>query len=132
MEGDGSEWLKVEDGGITVRIRLSTIPERRRNVILAQMSDLANAKKQYMVIEHFRDAAAVYRRFRDRGRLAPDGLVYLSSWVDEKLERCYQVMETQDPHLLDEWMANWNDLIDFEIYLVLTSQEAAQRMAPQL
>jgi Protein of unknown function (DUF3303) len=102
------------------------------SVILSQMSDEATAKKRYMVIEHFRDAAAVYRRFRDRGRLAPDGLVYISSWVDEKLERCFQVMETQEPHLLDEWMANWNDLIDFEVYPVFTSQEAAQRIAPRL
>lgn len=89
-------------------------------------------KKLYMVIEHFKDAAAVYRRFRDRGRMAPDGLVYLSSWVDEKLERCYQVMETHDRRLLDEWMANWRDLTDFEVHPVITSQEAAKRIEPQL
>jgi len=85
-----------------------------------------------MVVEHFKDAAAVYRRFRDRGRMAPDGLVYISSWVDEKLQRCYQVMETHDPRLLDEWMANWNDLTDFEVCPVITSQEAAKRIDPQL
>ena len=89
-------------------------------------------KKLYMVIEHFKDAAAVYRRFRGRGRMAPDGLVYLSSWVDEKLERCYQVMETHDRRLLDEWMANWRDLTDFEVHPVITSQEAAKRIEPQL
>ena len=51
-------------------------------------------KTLYMVVEHFRnsDAVPVYRRFRDRGRMAPDGLVYVTSWVDERLERCYQVM----------------------------------------
>ena len=92
------------------------------------MSDEVAAKKLYMVIEHFRDAAAVYRRFRHRGRLAPDGLVYIASGVDEKLERCYQVMETHDPRLLEEWMANWNDLTDFEVYPVITSQEAAARI----
>lgn len=88
----------------------------------------------YMVVEHFknRDAAAVYRRFRDRGRMAPEGLVYVSSWVDEKLEHCYQLMETQDRRLLDEWMANWNDLVDFEVHVVVTSKEAAERMAPLL
>ncbi|HEX4810388.1 MAG TPA: DUF3303 family protein [Bryobacteraceae bacterium] len=96
------------------------------------MTDKATAKKQYMVIEHFRDAAAVYRRFRDRGRLAPDGLVYISSWVDEKLERCYQLMETEDPQLLDLWIANWKDLTDFEVHPVITSEEAAQRMQPSL
>jgi hypothetical protein len=85
-----------------------------------------------MVVEHFKDTAAVYRRFRERGRLAPDGLQYVSSWVDEKLERCYQVMETHDPRLLDEWMANWNDLTDFEVHPVITSNEAARRIETQL
>ncbi len=71
------------------------------------------ASTLYMVVEHFKDAAAIYRRFRERGRMAPDGLTYVSSWVDEKLERCYQLMETQDRALLDQWMANWSDLTDF-------------------
>jgi hypothetical protein len=86
------------------------------------------ASTLYMVVEHFKDAAAIYRRFRERGRMAPDGLTYVSSWVDEKLERCYQLMETQDRALLDQWMANWSDLTDFEVYLVITSKEAAERM----
>ena len=88
----------------------------------------------YMVVEHFRnkDAVAVYRRFRDLGRMQPAGLVYLSSWVDEKLERCYQLMETADRRLLDEWMANWNDLIEFEVYPVITSKQAMDKLAPLL
>ena len=86
----------------------------------------------YLVIEHFKnkDAASVYRRFRERGRMAPDGLVYISSWVDESLERCYQVMETDDPALLDTWTKHWSDLVDFEIHPVITSKEAADRVAP--
>jgi hypothetical protein len=92
------------------------------------------ARKLYMVVEHFRDrdAVPVYRRFRERGRMAPEGLVYVSSWVDEGLERCYQLMETEDPKLLDEWMASWNDLVDFEVHPLLTSEEAAARIAPRL
>jgi hypothetical protein len=88
----------------------------------------------YMVIETFRngDAAAVYRRFRNDGRLAPDGLKYVSSWVDEQFERCYQVMETDDRALLERWMANWRDLVDFEVHPVITSKEAAERIAPRL
>jgi hypothetical protein len=88
----------------------------------------------YMVIEHFKnkDAVPVYRRFRDRGRMAPEGLAYVSSWVDEKLERCYQLMETDNRLLLDKWMANWNDLIDFEVYPVITSKEAAEKVATRL
>lgn len=92
------------------------------------------AKTLYMVVEHFKnkDAVPVYRRFRDSGRMAPEGLVYLASWVDDKRERCYQVMETHDPALLDEWMTNWRDLIDFEVHPVVTSQEAADKIAPLL
>ena len=88
----------------------------------------------YMVIETFRngDAPAVYRRFRDHGRLGPDGLKYVSSWVDERLERCYQVMETDDRALLERWMENWRDLVDFEVHPVMTSKEAAERIAPRL
>jgi len=91
-------------------------------------------KNLYMVVEHFKnkDAVSVYRRFRDHGRMAPEGLVYVSSWVDDKLERCYQLMETQDRKLLDEWMANWQDLVEFEVYPVITSVEAAKKIAPRL
>jgi Protein of unknown function (DUF3303) len=85
--------------------------------------------KLYMVVEHFRDAAAVYRRFRERGRMAPEGLLYVSSWVDEKLEGCYQLMETDDPRLIDEWMTNWNDIVEFEVRAVITSEEAAAMVA---
>ncbi len=88
----------------------------------------------YMVVEHFKsqDALPVYRRFRERGRLAPDGLVYLSSWVDERFHRCFQLMEADDRNLLDQWIANWNDIVDFEVFPVMTSQEAAGKIAPYL
>jgi hypothetical protein len=85
----------------------------------------------YMVIERFknRDAVPVYRRFGERGRMAPDGLVYISSWVDQALAVCYQVMETDNPALLEAWMANWSDLVDFEVHPVITSAEAAAQVA---
>lgn len=87
----------------------------------------------YMVIETFRngDAVPVYRRFRERGRMAPEGLTYVSSWVDLRLERCYQVMETPDRSLLDGWMDRWRDIVDFEVVPVMTSAEAAERVAPR-
>jgi hypothetical protein len=92
------------------------------------------AKTLYMVVEHFKggDAVPVYRRFRDQGRLAPEGLSYVSSWVDTTFQRCYQLMEADDPRLLDEWMARWRDIVDFEVHTVITSAQAAERMAPQL
>lgn len=88
----------------------------------------------YMVIENFKsgDALPVYRRFRDRGRLAPEGLSYVSSWVNETLDRCYQLMETDDRALLDQWIAQWRDIIDFQVYPVITSKEASERLAPRL
>jgi hypothetical protein len=88
----------------------------------------------YMVIETFKngDPVPVYRRFRDRGRMAPAGVEYVGSWVDENLERCYQLMETPDRALLDEWISNWSDVTDFEVHAVITSAEAAARVAPRL
>ena len=88
----------------------------------------------YMVIEHFRggEAVPVYRRFRDRGRMAPEGLYYVASWVTPDFTRCYQIMETADRALLEQWMANWSDLVDFEIHPVITSKEAAERVALRL
>ena len=84
----------------------------------------------YMVVEKFRngDPVPVYHRFRERGRLAPEGVQYVSSWVDEKLERCFQLMETDDRLLLDEWMEYWSDLVEFEVYAVVSSAEAAGRV----
>lgn len=88
----------------------------------------------YMVIEHFRDgdAAPVYRRFRDQGRMAPAGLRYVASWVTEDLRRCYQIMECDDPSLVAQWTARWEDLIEFEVIRVVTSVEAVAAVTPRL
>ena len=81
----------------------------------------------FMVIERFknRDAAPVYKRFRERGRMMPEGLTYINSWVESNFDRCFQLMECNDKKLFQEWIANWNDLADFEIVEVITSQEAS-------
>jgi hypothetical protein len=88
----------------------------------------------YMVIENFRngDAAPVYRRFRESGRMAPAGVTYISSWVTADMTRCYQIMEAPDRALLEDWMENWRDLVEFEVHPVITSQEASGRIAPGL
>jgi hypothetical protein len=88
----------------------------------------------YMVVEHFRngDPLPIYRRFREHGRLAPEGLEYVSSWVDEKLEKCFQLMSTDDRSLLDEWISKWSDLVSFEVYLVMSSAEATEKISAQL
>lgn len=88
----------------------------------------------YMVVEHFRggNAVPVYRRFKERGRMAADGLTYVASWVDEGFTTCYQLMQTEDRSLLEDWMRRWADLIEFEVHPVITSQESFQRIAPHL
>ncbi len=85
----------------------------------------------FMVIENFRngDAAPVYRRYAEKGRMMPDGLEYLDSWVDETLRRCFQLMECNDPSLLRKWTECWDDLVHFEIVPVVSSKEAAERNA---
>lgn len=84
----------------------------------------------FMIVEHFknRDPKPVYTRFRGRGRLAPDGLRYVDSWVTEDLVTCYQVMECDDRNRLDEWIAAWRDLVDFDVIPVITSGEASARV----
>jgi hypothetical protein len=82
----------------------------------------------YMVIETFRnpDGKAVYQRFQEKGRMLPAGLHYVQSWVEPGRGRCFQVMQTEDPRLLKEWARHWEDLVDFEIVPVVSSQEAAR------
>ena len=81
----------------------------------------------YMVIEHFHDPDGVYRRFREKGRMLPDGLEYVNSWVEPDRKRCFQLMRTDDIGTLHEWVKNWSDLASFEFVEVISSQEAAAR-----
>jgi hypothetical protein len=87
-----------------------------------------------MIIERFRDGdpAPVYRRFNDRGRMMPEGLQYVSSWVTEDLATCFQIMESADRRLLDEWMDRWRDVADFEVVPVITSVAAVAAVRPRL
>ena len=86
---------------------------------------------QYMIVESFvHGPEPVYRRFRERGRLAPDGLRYVSSVVSLDGSRCFQIMECDDPALLEGWMKSWDDLVHFETVPVISSADAASRFAP--
>lgn len=86
----------------------------------------------FMVIERFRnqDAKSVYRRLREKGRLMPDGLAFVSSWVAADLTRCFQVIECNDVTLLQRWVGEWSDLIDFEIVAVVPGKATAEAFAP--
>jgi Domain of unknown function (DUF3303) len=88
----------------------------------------------FMVIEKFRsqDAKSVYRRFRDRGRLMSDGVAFLNSWVAADLGRCFQLMECDEITSLQKWVAEWSDLIEFEIVPVVPGKDAAAALAGQL
>ena len=88
----------------------------------------------YMVIEHFKEGAVseIYRRFREKGRLMPDGLKYISSWIDTDLKVCFQIMETDDASLFRRWTENWDDLMDFEIAPIRTSAETAALVGERL
>jgi hypothetical protein len=88
----------------------------------------------FMVIERFRhgDAKAVYRRFREQGRMLPDGLKYIESWTEVNFDRCFQLMECDDPHLFQEWVSHWQDLVEFEIVAVVSSKKAADLIAQML
>jgi hypothetical protein len=89
---------------------------------------------QFMVIERFRDrdAKAVYRRFRDQGRMAPEGLKYVGSWIEVNFDRCFQIMECDDARLLQEWIADWGDLVEFEVVPVVSSEQTHETILPRL
>lgn len=82
----------------------------------------------YMVIERFKDAPAIYKRFRENGRMMPEGLKYISSWIDRDFKTCWQLMETEDENLFDQWTDSWSDLMEFEIVPVRTSAEVGELM----
>jgi len=84
----------------------------------------------FMVIERYknRDARAVYRRFQAHGRMVPEGLKYIDSWVEQNYERCFQLMSADDPGLFDQWTKHWDDLVEFEIVPVVTSKEASEQV----
>jgi hypothetical protein len=88
---------------------------------------------QFMVIERYKnhDAEAVNRRFNEQGRMLPDGLTYVGSWVEENFDRCFQLMECDDPRLFEQWLVHWRDLGDFEIVQVVSSAEAAAALSGQ-
>ncbi|PYK22110.1 MAG: hypothetical protein DME59_20380 [Verrucomicrobia bacterium] len=85
----------------------------------------------YMVIEQFKDAPAIYRRLRERGRMMPEGLEYVSSWVAVDLKTCWQLMRAEDESLFQSWIDNWKDLAEFEVVPVRTSAEMREIMEEQ-
>jgi len=88
----------------------------------------------FMVIETFRnqDAKSVYRRFREKGRMMPDGLTFVQSFVSADFDRCFQLMECDDVTLLQRWVAAWSDLIEFEIVPVVAGKDTASVLAADL
>jgi hypothetical protein len=77
----------------------------------------------FMIIENFKDVAAIGERFRIKGRMLPEGVKYLASWVEPGGQRCFELMEAQHEESLRPWLAAWDDLTDFEVVPVVTSAE---------
>jgi len=88
----------------------------------------------FMVIERFknRDAKAIYRRSREKGRMMPEGLKYVGSWIEANFDRCFQLMECDEAHLFQQWIINWHDLVEFEVIPVVPSKETTEMIAPML
>lgn len=84
----------------------------------------------YMIIEkfHTEKVKMLYKRFEEKGRMMPEELHYVNSWINESVSVCYQVMDTDDEKKLHAWIANWNDLADFEIIPVITSAQAKEKV----
>jgi hypothetical protein len=84
----------------------------------------------YMIIERFHPDKVkdLYKRFAEKGRMLPEGVKYINSWINEDVSICYQVMESDAEEKLHEWINRWKDLADFEIIPVLTSAEAKQKV----
>jgi hypothetical protein len=79
-----------------------------------------------MVIEHYHPGKlkVLYQRFDEKGRMLPDGVTYIDSWINEDITVCYQLMESDSLDKLNEWISNWNDIVDFELIPVISSSEA--------
>jgi hypothetical protein len=88
----------------------------------------------FMVIERFRDrdAKAVYRRFREQGRMMPEGLTYVGSWIEANFDRCFQLMECDDARLLQDWLLSWGDLMQCEIVPVVPSDRVRELVTSRL
>jgi len=85
---------------------------------------------QFMIIERYRPGKEkeIYRRFEEKGRMLPEGLVYINSWINETVTCCYQLMETDAPGKIGEWMSQWDDLVDFEVVPVIPSARAKEKV----
>ena len=88
----------------------------------------------FMIIERFnnRDAVPIYRRFHEQGRMMPDGLKHVDSWIEANFDRCFQLMECDDPQLFQQWILEWRDLMEFEIIPVVGSQQTREAITAKL
>lgn len=87
----------------------------------------------WMVIEKYYPGKVklLYERFDEKGRLLPEGVKYVNSWIDEGITTCYQLMESETAENIQRWIENWDDLADFEVIPVITSAEAKAKIFSQ-
>lgn len=84
----------------------------------------------YMVIERYHEGKAkmLYQRFSEKGRMMPEGVQYINSWINEEVTVCYQLMESDSIEGLQQWISNWSDIVDFEVIPVISSAEAKEKV----
>jgi hypothetical protein len=129
--GDGCD---PKSDGRTTQVRgCAGAPHAVATIMAPEPTEIGGASVLFMVIETFgRDAKGVYRRFRDKGRMMPDGVSFVGSWVTADLQRCFQLMECDDVALLQRWVAEWSDIAGFEIVPVVAGKDTAAALAAQL
>jgi hypothetical protein len=99
------------------------------------LEDAAELAMLFMIVERFKDQDMLpaYKKLREGGRMLPDGLKYIDSWVEPNFGRCFQLMECDDLHLLQEWILRWRGSgTTFEIVPVVSSKETRDVVAPYL
>ncbi len=84
--------------------------------------------KTFMIIENYKPGKTeeIYNRFKEKGRMIPEGVEFVDSWIEENLQKCYQVMRSESESGIYEWIDNWKDLVDFEVIPVMDSSQASE------
>src|SRR6266545_3502298 len=130
--GHGCAISQASASLMTVKLKGKSRPEAMEMCLLSWRNRAREERMLYMVVERFKDAPAIYQRLREKGRMMPEGLEYVSSWIDVDLKICWQLMRAEDESLFRAWTDSWKDLMDFEIVPVRTSAEVRELIEKQL
>lgn len=113
-----------------IGVRPARVRQVPQSDLVGTAPQMTTTEMQFMNVERFKDGRAdeVYRRLREKGRMMPDGLDYVDSWVEPSLERCFQVVECEDRSLIRQRIAQWDDLIEFGVVPFPKTQSVVSTM----